>query len=54
MIAAESGATEIVSLLLDANADPDIRDRKGETALQKAEEKGHSDTSGVIGRAGGH
>ena len=54
MLAAEEGDTKVVSILLDANADPNIRDRKGETALEKAEESGHYDTSGTIGRSGGH
>ena len=54
MLAAEEGDTKVVCILLDADADPNIRDRKGETALEKAEESGHYDTSGTIGRSGGH
>ena len=54
MLAAEEGDTKVVCILLDANADPNIRDRKGETALEKAEESGYYDTSGTIGRSGGH
>ena len=53
MLAPQDGSTEIVCMLLEANADPNIRDKTGETALQKAENAGHHDTAGLIGRSGG-
>ena len=39
---------EVVRLLLDAGADPGIRDPEGRTALQNAERLGYSEIAAVI------
>ena len=44
---------EIVSLLLDAGADPSIADRDGVTPLAHAHQRGYSEIAGLIEAAGG-
>src|SRR6202171_3864290 len=41
VVAAEEGHTAVVRTLLDANADPNLGDRHGETPLMKAAKKDH-------------
>ena len=41
MRAAESGHFEVVRLLLEHGADASLRDDRGKTALELAEESGH-------------
>ena len=43
MSASYHGHTEIVKLLLDKGADPNIQNEDGETALMKASEEGHTE-----------
>lgn len=42
MLAACSGHTSVVKQLLEAGADPELKDRNGRTALDMAEEGGHT------------
>jgi len=43
---------EIVRILLDAGADPDIADKDGVTALEHAERRGYDEIARRLGRAG--
>lgn len=42
MLAAMHGNMEIIPLLLEAGADPNITTNEGETPLQRAENLGHT------------
>ena len=46
--AARYGYSDVVRLLLEANADPKPRDVFGQTALDYAVEKGHIETQEVL------
>ena len=43
MVAVSQGQTDIVRILLDAGADVNVKDYKGDTALKLAESKGNAD-----------
>ena len=45
---------QIVSMLLDAGADPAIADRDGVTPLEHARERGYTEIVAMLERAGGH
>ena len=47
-----SDMTQMVKLLLENGADPNIRDDKNKTALMEAKEKGHSEIAKLLIQAG--
>ncbi|MCY4188296.1 MAG: ankyrin repeat domain-containing protein, partial [Bryobacterales bacterium] len=51
MFAAAEGHADIVQMLLDKGADPDLRDTDGESALKFASDKRHQDVIDVLRRA---
>jgi ankyrin repeat protein len=52
MMAAKSGHAEVVKLLLEADADTDIKTADGITALKWAKESGHSKIKEMLQKAG--
>jgi ankyrin repeat protein len=52
MYAADGGHEAVVARLIEAGARLDLRDAKGKTALELAEEEGHADVARVIREAG--
>ncbi|MBU1017440.1 tetratricopeptide repeat protein [Patescibacteria group bacterium] len=48
MLAAENGFTHIVKILIDHKADWKLKDKKGETALDKACRVGHNEVAAIL------
>ena len=52
MMAAGSGKTDVVQLLLQHGANPNLKTTFGSSALKMAEENGRADTSAILRSAG--
>ncbi|MFH1116297.1 MAG: ankyrin repeat domain-containing protein, partial [Pseudomonadota bacterium] len=51
MFAASEGQPEVVETLLKAGADPDLKDKDGDTAASLAKKKGHYDVVSILEQA---